>query len=36
MSPEARPSRSFLEKGDEPWPYCLLCKATLYDEAKKY
>jgi hypothetical protein len=28
--------RRLVEKGDEVEPYCLPCKATLYDEARKY
>jgi uncharacterized lipoprotein len=31
---EAR--RRLVEKGDEVEPYCLPCKATLYDEARRY
>ena len=29
-------ARRLVEKGDEIGPYCLVCKSTLYDEAKKY
>jgi hypothetical protein len=28
--------RRLVEKGDEVGPYCLPCKGTLYDEARKY
>jgi hypothetical protein len=28
--------RRLVEKGEEVAPYCLPCKGTLYDEARKY